>query len=319
MLLDLVWLICRANSRAAETEALYIQQKLESLGGDVVNLKSSLKNNTFQSIFSEKSKLPNLAIVLGGDGTVLDAARHLAIHQVPILSFNVGGNLGFLTHDPRLLRDPKLWQKIKQDNFAIEQRMMLQAKLEKTTHSDSYIHLERNPLKTKNSYWALNDFYIRASGDEVSTTCNLELSIDGEVVDQYKGDGLILSTPTGSTAYAMASGGAILHPGIEAIVVSPICPMSLSSRPIIVPPASRLVIKPKSDRTRKVKLWQDGAGTTVLEPGDRCVIQKARHPAQMVILEQSPSYYRTLTQKLHWAGSLNKSQTSHSQGNGSGN
>ena len=308
MLLDLIWVIFRANSKTAELESLKIANELKILGLNVITLKSSFTNNALQEIFLKKWNLPNLAIVLGGDGTVLEAARHLAIHQIPILSFNVGGNLGFLTHDPRILNEPKLWERIRKDHFAIEQRMMLQARSEKPSNAISSINSDKNQAQNKHSYWALNDFYIRAYGDEVSPTCTLELSIDGEVVDQYKGDGLILSTPTGSTAYAMASGGPILHPGIEAIIVSPICPMSLSSRPIIVPPASRLVIKPKGDRTRKVKLWQDGAGTNLLGPGDSCVIQKAQHHARMVILEQSPSYYRTLTQKLHWAGSLKKSQ-----------
>jgi NAD+ kinase len=83
---------------------------------------------------------------------------------------------------------------------------------------------------------ALNDFYFRPCLDEVSPTCMLELDIDGEVVDQYRGDGLIIATPTGSTGYSMAAGGPILHPGIEAIIVSPICTMSLSSRPWWCPP-----------------------------------------------------------------------------------
>ena len=117
----------------------------------------------------------------------------------------------------------------------------------------------------------------------------------------------------------MASGGPILHPGVEAIIVSPICSMSLSSRPVVVPPTSRLVIKPKGDRTRKVKLWQDGSSSTFLEPGDSCVIQKAPHHARLLILEESPSYYRTLTQKLRWAGSINKAQIFDSESNGSGN
>ena len=93
-------------------------------------------------------------------------------------------------------------------------------------------------MSSKKLYWALNDFYIRAYRDEVSPTCTLELAIDGEVVDKYKGDGLIFSTPTGSTAYAMAAGGPILHPGLQAILVHPICPMSLASRPVVVPPSA---------------------------------------------------------------------------------
>jgi NAD+ kinase len=151
---------------------------------------------------------------------------------------------------------------------------------------------------------ALNDFYFRPSLEEVSPTCLLELDIDGEVVDQYRGDGLIIATPTGSTGYAMAAGGPILHPGIEAIVVTPICPMSLSSRAVVVPPRSLLTIWPLGESGRRVKLWKDGAHATMLEPGDRALIQRSNHPALFLLLEQSPSYYRTLSRKLHWAGSL---------------
>ena len=115
---------------------------------------------------------------------------------------------------------------------------------------------------------------------------------------------MILSSPTGSTAYAMATGGPILHPGIEAMIVSAICPMSLSSRPIVVPAGSIVIIKPIGNSSRRVKLWQDGVSSAELSPGDTCSIHKSRHHAQMVILEQNPSYYRTLTKKLHWAGSL---------------
>jgi NAD+ kinase len=157
---------------------------------------------------------------------------------------------------------------------------------------------------------AFNDFYFRPCLDEVSPTCLLELEIDGEVVDQYRGDGLIIATPTGSTGYAMAAGGPILHPGIDAIVVNPICPMSLSSRAVVVPPRSRLGVWPLGESNRRVKLWKDGAAATLLEPGDRCVIQQARHHALMVLLDQSPSYYRTLTRKLHWAGSLTSGEAS---------
>jgi NAD+ kinase len=108
----------------------------------------------------------------------------------------------------------------------------------------------------------------------------------------------------------MAAGGPILHPGIEAIVVNPICPMSLSSRAVVVPPRSQLSIWPLGETSRRVKLWKDGAHATVLDPGDRCRVRRSPHPALLVLLEQSPSYYRTLSRKLHWAGSLTGAEPS---------
>jgi len=237
---------------------------------------------------------------------------------VPILSFNVGGHLGFLTHDRSLLRladqDDNLWQRLRDDRFALERRMMLEARVIRAGSREPQAVGGANADADADGdgpHLALNDLYFRPYLDEVSPTCLLELEIDGEVVDQYRGDGLIMATPTGSTGYAMAAGGPILHPGIEAIVVNPICPMSLSSRAVVVPPRSHLCVWPLGELSRRVKLWKDGAYATVLEPGDRCVVQRSPHPALMVILDQSPSYYRALTRKLHWAGSLTGAEHSH--------
>lgn len=257
--------------------------------------------NPFPGLLADQGGPPDLAVVLGGDGTVLGAARHLAPLEVPLLCFNVGGHFGFLTHERKLLTqgsaaalEPDLWQRLRDDRFALERRMMLEAR----TDTSEECHL------------ALNDFYLRPGLDEVAPTCELELEIDGEVVDQYRGDGLIIATATGSTGYSMAAGGPILHPGVEAIVVNPICPMSLSSRTVVVPPRAQLAVWPLGETSRRVRLWKDGALATVLEPGDRCDVRRAPHHALMVQLDQSPSYYRTLSRKLHWAGSLTGAEPS---------
>jgi NAD+ kinase len=291
MRLDRVWLIIRQDSQLARREAQLCLQELQEIGVRVTVAESGLSTNPFPGLLATETERPDLALVLGGDGTVLGAARHLAPLDVPILCFNVGGNLGFLTHDRRLLRDT-LWTRLRDDHFALERRMMLSASIDT---GDGVL---------QGSHTALNDFYLRPCLDELSPTCQLELDIDGEVVDQYRGDGLIIATPTGSTGYSMAAGGPILHPGIEAMVINPICPMSLSSRAIVVPPRSRLTIWPLGESSRRVRLWKDGVQATVLEPGDRCVVQRSDCVALMVVLNQNPSYYSTLTQKLHWAGSL---------------
>ena len=212
--------------------------------------------------------------------------------------------------------EPSLWQRLLADRFALERRMMLEARIERgdgvsaTAAVRTRAPIAAADVDADGPHGALNDFYFRPCLDEVSPTCLLELEIDGEVVDQYRGDGLIIATPTGSTGYAMAAGGPILHPGIEAIVVNPICPMSLSSRAVVVPPRSRLTVWPLGESSRRVKLWKDGAHASLLDPGDRCVVQQGPHPALLLQLEQSPSYYRTLTHKLHWAGSLTNGEAS---------
>ena len=324
MRLERVWLIHRSGSMAAQNRARRCALDLRDQGVHVSVAASGLSCNPFPGLLASEAELPDLALVLGGDGTVLSAARHLARFGIPILSFNVGGNLGFLTHDPRQLQltaDPtpsggtqsSLWQRLREDRFALERRMMLQATIERadqlprraaTPASDVSSDDLLAEAAAEGPHSALNDVYLRPCLEDVTPTCLLELEIDGEVVDQYRGDGLIIATPTGSTGYAMAAGGPILHPGIEAIVVSPICPMSLSSRTIVVPARSRLTVWPLGESARRVRLLKDGAHATVLEPGDCCVVAQSPNPALMVNLDQSPSYYRTLTHKLHWAGSL---------------
>jgi len=329
MQLDRVWLIVRAGSQAAQRQARRCAEELRASGSHVTVATSGLAANPFPGLLATEPDLPDLAVVLGGDGTVLGAARHLAALEVPILSFNVGGHLGFLTHERSLLRpaadDPEagLWRRLLDDHFALERRMMLEARIfragdgsgsaaaaQTTGAGGSASEAAAPETDADGPHAALNDLYFRPCLDEISPTCLLELEIDGEVVDQYRGDGLIIATPTGSTGYAMAAGGPILHPGIEAIVVNPICPMSLSSRAVVVPPRSRLSIWPLGESNRRVRLWKDGANATLLDPGDRCVVQRGPHPALLLQLEQRPSYYRTLTHKLHWAGSLTSSEAS---------
>jgi NAD+ kinase len=314
MRLDRVWVIYRADSQPAQREARQCAKELRALGTEVTTAMSGARVNPFPGLLAVTEDLPDLAVVLGGDGTVLGAARHLAVHDIPILCINVGGHLGFLTHDRRVLKGHDIWQRLRDDQFAIERRMMLQAMVDRRSAEDraaGSVPLQQADHDDDDAHhWALNDFYLRAYRDEISPTCTLELEIDGEVVDQIRGDGLILSTPTGSTGYALAAGGPILHPGIDAIVVAPICPMSLSSRTVVVPPRSRLVIWPLGAGDHRIKLWKDGVGCTVIEPGECCVVQQACHHARMVLLNQSPSYYRTLASRLHWAGSLMASQPS---------
>ncbi len=319
MLLNLVWVIYRANSNHAKTSAANCVDQLKKKGVNVYSGISGPSNDPYPRLFSACKELPDLAIVLGGDGTVLGAARHLAVHKVPILCFNVGGQLGFLTHDEKLLEDENLWDDLLKDHFAIESRMMLEAVLEESPiyEIDYQLNSQNIPQEKLTHFWALNDFYFKANLDDSSPTCILELEIDGEAVDQFKGDGLILSTPTGSTAYAMATGGPILHPRVHAIVVSAICPMSLSSRPIVVPASSKIVITPVGETARQVKLWQDGAGGCLLATKQRCIIQKASHEALLIALHQSSSYYRRLTHKLHWASSLFTAKNSKINSDGS--
>ncbi|MEB3256474.1 MAG: NAD(+) kinase [Synechococcaceae cyanobacterium] len=313
MRLETVWLIVRGGSQAAASQARRCAEELQAEGVHVVSAVSGSSRNPFPGLLATESSPPDLAVVLGGDGTVLGAARHLAPHGVPILSFNVGGHLGFLTHERRQMRPlgaeqpANLWQRLREDRFALEQRMMLEARV---SRADG-VPLGGPGEEGEPPHRALNDFYFRPCQDEISPTCLLEMEIDGEVVDQVRGDGLIVATPTGSTGYALAAGGPILHPGLEGIVITPICPISISSRTIVVPPRARVCVWPLGEASRRVRLWNDGTQATVLDPGDRCTLERAAESALFVLLEHSPSYYRTISRKLHWASDLVGAEPSH--------
>ncbi len=299
---NLIWILYRSDSYSAHKETLTCKKIIESFGKKVLISEISIDKNNINDLFSKSYNLPEIAIVLGGDGTVLRAARYLSPQDIPILSFNVGGNLGFLTHDRNILKQNNLWERVTRHNFNIQKRMMLEATV--------FTEKNNNERTVKSSFFALNDFYFRSCTDEIIPTCSLELEIDGEAVDKYKGDGLIFSTPTGSTAYAMAAGGPIIHPSLNAIIVSAICPMSLASRPIVVPPDSQLSIKPIKEKKQKIKLWLDGSSGCLIEDNDTCFIKKSNHSTSIIILDENLSYYKTITQKLHWASSLNASNKS---------
>jgi len=299
MTTNLIWILYRSDSDTAYKEALNCKKIIEGYGKKVLASEISNETKNIDQLFSESEVLPEIAIVLGGDGTVLRSARYLSPQNIPILSFNVGGNLGFLTHDRHILMQEDFWERVSNNRFNVQKRMMLEAIV--------FTEKNNNETKMKKSFFALNDFYLRSCTNEISPTCSLALEIDGEAVDKFKGDGLIFSTPTGSTAYSMAAGGPIIHPSLDAIIVSAICPMSLASRPIVVPPKSQLSIKPIKGKKQKIKLWLDGASGCLIEANDTCLIKKSNHSTSIIILDENLSYYKTITQKLHWASSLNES------------
>ena len=297
---NLIWILYRSDSDSSYEEALNCRKIIEGYGKDVLISEISIETNNMNKLISENNISPELAIVLGGDGTVLRAARYLSHKNIPILSFNVGGNLGFLTHDRHILKQDNFWERVSSNSFNIQKRMMLEATV--------FSKKKNNKREIKRSFFALNDFYFRSHTSEVTPTCCLELEIDGEAVDKYKGDGLIFSTPTGSTAYSMAAGGPIIHPSMSAIIVSAICPMSLASRPIVVPPESELVIKPIREKKQEIQLWLDGSSGCIIDANDSCLIKKSNYSTSIITLDENLSYYKTITQKLHWASSLNENR-----------
>ncbi len=266
---------------------------------------SGPKDNPYPVFLASATEQIDLAIVLGGDGTVLTGARHLAQAGVPILAVNVGGHLGFLTESVEEFQDTEqVWDRLFEDRYAIQRRMMLQAAV--------YEGHGSNLEPITESYLALNEMCVKPASADRMITSILELEIDNEVVDQYQGDGLIISTPTGSTGYTVSANGPIMHDGMEAITITPICPMSLSSRPIVLPPGSVISIWPLGDFDLSTKLWTDGVLATSIWPGHRVDVRMAECRSKFIILRENYSYYQVLREKLLWAGTRVRYNTKHS-------
>jgi NAD+ kinase len=222
-----------------------------------------------------------LLIVLGGDGTLLSAARALKGHKVPILAVNLGG-LGFLTSVTRDELYPVLDQ-VLAGKHEISERMMLNAETVRGgTPAEQQI--------------ALNDAVINKAA--LARMLDFDVYVDRAQVGRYRADGLIVATPTGSTAYSLAAGGPIVHPHLDAFVITPICPHMLTNRPLVIPDTSRVEIDIAAAE-EPVYLTLDGQVGFRLLPNDRVAISKS---SSRVYFVQSPqkTYYEVLRSKLRW-------------------
>jgi NAD+ kinase len=285
----------KARDAQSKRWAEICAKQLENRQCHVLMGPSGPKDNPYPVFLASSTQPIDLALVLGGDGTALTGARHLAPAGIPILAVNVGGHLGFLTESVEEFQDTEgVWDRLLEDRYAIQRRMMLQAAVFEGHGSNLEPVTER--------YLALNEMCVKPASADRMITSILEMEIDGEVVDQYVGDGLIISTPTGSTGYTVSANGPIMHDGMEAITITPICAMSLSSRPLILPPGSVVSIWPLGDYELSTKLWTDGVLGTSIWPGHRVDVRMADCRAKFIILRDNYSYYQTLREKLLWAG-----------------
>lgn len=222
----------------------------------------------------------DLAIVLGGDGSMLSAARALAPYNVPLVGVNQG-RLGFTT-DISLISMQRSVRAILRGEYTSERRTML----------DTVLERRRKPITR---VLAMNDIVVSKGG--TGRLIELLVHIDGRFVYDMRADGLIAATATGSTAYSLSSNGPILHPGVPGIALVPICPHTLSNRPIAVPDRSQIVITLKQGTD--AKLHADGQSQIDLVEGDRIVVRRSRHRATFVH-PPGYDYFAMLRSKLHW-------------------
>lgn len=228
----------------------------------------------------EIAELADVAIVVGGDGTMLGIARQLAPYNVPLIGINQG-RLGFMT-DISLDDMMSLLQDMLNGKVACEKRSLLQG----TIHRDG---------AAMHHTLAFNDVVLsRGSG---SGMVELRVQVDGHFMYNQRSDGLIVATPTGSTAYSLSAGGPLLHPSLSGLVLVPIAPHALSNRPIVVPDSSEIVIEVIGGRDSNINF--DMQSVARLLHGDRIVVKRSEHTITF-LHPQDWNYYDTLREKLHW-------------------
>jgi NAD+ kinase len=229
---------------------------------------------------AEIGERADYAVVMGGDGTMLGIARQLAKYDIPLIGIN-SGRLGFITDIPIDRMVPALAE-ILQGHAQAEERTLLEARVVRDG-SEIYCSV------------AFNDVVVaRGTG---AGMVELRLTVDGEFMYNQRSDGLIVSTPTGSTAYALSAGGPLLHPRLQGVTLVPIAPHALSNRPIVVPESSEIVVELVAGRDISVNF--DMQTFTSLQLGDRIVISRSPHTITF-LHPRGWSYYHTLREKLHW-------------------
>ncbi len=244
------------------------------------DLAKKIKNHN-SATHEEIAKLVDIILVFGGDGTFLGVARIACKNGTPILGINLGG-LGFLT-EVTVDEIQAMAERIISGDYEIEKRKMLRASI-------------RRGQETIESYDVLNDVVINKGA--VARVIDLSIYIEGSHVTTYKADGIILSTPTGSTAYNLSAGGPIVHPGLRVIIITPICPHTLTNRPLIVPSDMKVEIK-VSTHEPDTYLTLDGQIGVRLNSGDFVEVHKSESSVKLI---KSPfrDFFTILKTKLMW-------------------
>ena len=226
----------------------------------------------------------DLAAVLGGDGTMMHAVSRLGDFKRPVAGINVG-TLGFLTTctDSDI---EKFADAVAEKRYMTSVRMLLEATV-------------RRKGEEIETYHALNE--VTLARGETGRLVTLKAMVNGEWLNRYRADGLIVATPTGSTAYSLSAGGPLIAPQSAVMVITPICPHSLGQRSLVLSDDCEIEISPERADDGPMLFTVDGRDTTRIDPGDRVIVRKASRTFQMLRLEGT-SFYEALRQKLGWQG-----------------
>jgi NAD+ kinase len=226
----------------------------------------------------------DLAITLGGDGTVLFASRVLAERDTPILPVNLG-EFGFITE-------------VSRDEWAAAIEAFRRGEILAGDRLVLDVCVFRNDTELCH-FRGLNDAVVSSEG--ISRMVRLSVQLGDQPLGVYRADGIMVATPTGSTAYSAAAGGPILHPEMDALILNPICPFTLSHRPIVLPPDETVRITVQPEQRTSVALTVDGQTLTPLSIGDHIVITSA-HARARIIRSDQRTFYEVLRRKLNWSG-----------------
>jgi len=229
-------------------------------------------------------KACDVAFSLGGDGTVLYCSRSLGNRGIPIFAINVG-DFGFITE---VSKDEwkRTFEQYRKGNLGISKRMMIETKV----YRDG---------KEISVHRGLNDSVVAAAG--ISRVVKLRVDVGETALGRYRADGVIVATPTGSTAYSAAAGGPILAPEMDALILNPICPFTLSNRSLVLPGDQPVYITIEEGQRTDVILTVDGQDVISLAEGDRLMVQPARHKLKIVLSDRR-NFYEILRSKLNWSG-----------------
>lgn len=269
----------KAQKKADELEAWLQSKKIETIRKKTV--ESGQKNDN-TSISSPPSDV-GCIFVLGGDGTFLSAVRWIGDEDIPILGIKFG-QVGFLAE----IAEEDLYaaaEKVLRGDFILRSRMRLSVKV------------KRNE-KTRARETVLNDVVINRGA--LARLAHIETHIDDHYLTAYSADGLIVATPTGSTAYSLAAGGPVIHPAVPGIILTPICPFTLTNRPLIVPQSANIKIK-LAEGSSDIVLTFDGQKGLELNDQDEIHIKKGSHPVNLITLPER-QYFDILKNKLKWSG-----------------
>jgi NAD+ kinase len=293
-----VGIIYKPNHDPARIEAGKLEKWLKGRALKVVceEMKAA---GTQYGCLEESSKIPKNSewvVVLGGDGTLLGAARRLGRHGVPLLGVNVGG-LGFLTGTP-LDRLYDVMELLLAGRLQVEERVML----------ESRVMRERECVCEFN---VLNDVVVNKR--TLARIVDLDVAINQEFLTTFRADGLIISTPTGSTAYNLSAGGPILYPTMHSFILTPICPFALTNRPILLPDSATIQITMRTPSTDSVILTFDGQAGFDFLHRDTLSLRKSKQKINL-LKPSDYSYFEILRTKLMWGGGPGNQDGKHKKG-----